>query len=42
LFDGALLRQDYVYFNPGSHTKSVKISTRALVNLVNPNIFEFT
>ena len=42
LFDGALLRQEYVYFNPGSHTKSVKISTRALVNLVNPNIFEFT
>ena len=41
-FDIALLSQEYVYFNPGSHTKSVKISTRALVNLVRPTVAEFT
>jgi len=42
LFDEKLLRQEYVYFNPGSHTKSVRINTRALVNLVRPTIAEFT
>lgn len=41
-FDTAILRQEYVYFNPGSHTKSVKISTQALTKLVNPTIAEFT
>ncbi len=41
-FDEALLSQEHVYFNPGSHTKSVKISTRALVNLVGPTVAEFT
>ena len=41
-FDSAILRQEYVYFNPGSHTKSVKISTQALTKLVNPTVAEFT
>ncbi len=41
LFDEKLLRQEYVYFNPGSHTKSVKINTLALVNLVKPTRAEF-
>jgi Ala-tRNA(Pro) deacylase len=42
MFDSAILRQEYVYFNPGSHTKSVKIRTQALTNLVNPTVAEFT
>jgi len=42
LFDSAILRLEYVYFNPGSHTKSVKISTQALTKLVNPTLAEFT
>jgi len=42
LFDSAILRLEYVYFNPGSHTKSVKISTQALTRLVNPTLAEFT
>jgi Ala-tRNA(Pro) deacylase len=42
LFDSAILRQEYVYFNPGSHTKSVKISTQALTKLANPTVAEFT
>lgn len=41
-FDENLLRQEYVYFNPGSHTKSVKINTRALVDLVRPTVALFT
>ena len=41
-FDETLLRQEYVYFNPGSHTKSVKINTRALVDLARPTLAEFT
>lgn len=41
-FDSAILRQEYVYFNPGSHTKSVKITTQALTKLVNPTVAEFT
>jgi len=41
LFDEKLLRQEYVYFNPGSHTKSVKIDTMALVSLVKPTRAEF-
>jgi len=42
VFDQKLMRQEYVYFNPGSHTKSVKIKTQPLVNLVKPTIAEFT
>jgi prolyl-tRNA editing enzyme YbaK/EbsC (Cys-tRNA(Pro) deacylase) len=42
VFDDKLLREEYVYFNPGSHTKSVKINTQALVKLVKPTIAEFT
>jgi prolyl-tRNA editing enzyme YbaK/EbsC (Cys-tRNA(Pro) deacylase) len=42
LFDSAILRQAYVYFNPGSHTKSVKISTQSLIKLANPTVAEFT
>jgi len=42
LFDSAILRQEFVYFNPGSHTKSVKISTQALTKLANPTVAEFT
>jgi len=41
LFDEKLLRQEYVYFNPGSHTKSVKIKTLTLVSLVKPTRAEF-
>jgi len=41
-FDEHLLRQEYVYFNPGSHTKSVKISTHALVDIVKPTVAKFT
>ena len=41
-FDEALLSQEYVYFNPGSHTKSVKIKTQDLVNLVKPTVANFT
>ena len=41
-FDSAILRQEYVYFNPGSHTKSVKISTKALTKLAKPTVAEFT
>ena len=42
LFDEKLLRQEYVYFNPGSHTKSVKINTLALVSLVKPTKASFS
>jgi Ala-tRNA(Pro) deacylase len=41
-FDETLLKQEYVYFNPGSHTKSVKISTHALIDLVKPTVAKFT
>jgi Ala-tRNA(Pro) deacylase len=41
-FDEALLLQEYVYFNPGSHTKSVKIRTHVLVDLVKPTVAKFT
>lgn len=40
-FDKGLLSYDHVYFNPGSHTKSIKISIKDLINLVNPEIIEF-
>jgi Ala-tRNA(Pro) deacylase len=41
-FDEELLRQEYVYFNPGSHTKSVKVKTSVLVDLVHPTVVKFT
>ena len=40
-FDQKLTMYDEVYFNPGSHTLSVKIGTRNLIDLVNPKIAEF-
>ena len=40
-FDKHLLALDFVYFNPGSHTKSIKIKTDDLVRLVKPTIAEF-
>jgi Ala-tRNA(Pro) deacylase len=40
-FDSHLLSLDFVYFNPGSHTKSIKINTKDLVRLVMPTIVEF-
>lgn len=40
-FDRRLLNIDYVFFNPGIHTKSIKINTADLVRLVNPTILEF-
>jgi prolyl-tRNA editing enzyme YbaK/EbsC (Cys-tRNA(Pro) deacylase) len=40
-FDRKLTSHEYAFFNPGSHTKSVKINTRALVELVKPTIGEF-
>ncbi len=40
-FDGKLLENEYVYFNPGSHTKSIRINTRDLINLVKPEISNF-
>jgi len=40
-FDSKLLRNQYVYFNPGSHTKSFRINTRDLISLFNPRIGEF-
>jgi Ala-tRNA(Pro) deacylase len=40
-FDRNLLRNEYVFFNPGSHTKSIKISTEDLVRLVSPTVSEF-
>jgi Ala-tRNA(Pro) deacylase len=39
-FDPNLLRHEYVFFNPGSHTKSVRMKTRSLVELVRPTIAE--
>ena len=41
-FDRHMLTLDYVYFNPGSHTKSIKISTTDLIHLVNPTVIELT
>jgi Ala-tRNA(Pro) deacylase len=40
-FDQKLTTYDQVYFNPGSHTLSVKIDTRNLMEIVNPRIAEF-
>ena len=41
-FDKHILTFDFVYFNPGSHTKSIKIKTEDLVRLVKPTLIEFT
>jgi len=41
-FDKKILDKDYLFFNPGSHTKSIKIKTDDLVRLVRPSIIEFT
>jgi len=41
VFERSLLAQESVYFNPGSHTKSVKINTKVLVELVKPTLAEF-
>lgn len=40
-FDRKLLRHEYVFFNPGSHTKSVRVNTRRLIELVKPTVSEF-
>ncbi len=40
-FDKNLLGSKYVFFNPGSHTKSVKMSTKDLRKLTEPKISEF-
>jgi Ala-tRNA(Pro) deacylase len=39
-FDAKMLDHEYVYFNPGSHTKSVKIQTKSLVDFVKPIVTE--
>ena len=41
-FDQHMLNLDFVYFNPGIHTKSIKISTADLVRLIKPTIIGFT
>ena len=41
-FDSHILTLDFVYFNPGLHTKSIKISTDDLVRVVKPTVTEFT
>jgi len=40
-FEKELLTSDYVFFNPSSHTKSIRIKTTDLVELVKPSIIEF-
>ena len=40
-FDQHMLSLDFVYFNPGIHTKSIKISTDDLVRLTKPTVTEF-
>ena len=40
-FDRHLLSLEFVYFNPGLHTKSIKISTEDLVRLIKPAITDF-
>ena len=41
-FDSHMLSLDFVYFNPGSHTKSIKINTDDLIRLVKPTVTAFT
>jgi len=40
-FDRNILSLDFVYFNPGDHTKSIKINTDDLIRLVKPTLIEF-
>jgi prolyl-tRNA editing enzyme YbaK/EbsC (Cys-tRNA(Pro) deacylase) len=40
-FDRHMLNLDFVYFNPGLHTKSIKVGTDDLVRLVKPTVAEF-
>jgi len=40
-FEKHLLNINYVFFNPGSHTRSIRISISDLVRLINPTITEF-
>ena len=40
-FESHMQTLDFVYFNPGSHTKSIKINTVDLVRLIKPTIAEF-
>lgn len=41
-FDEKIFQNEYVYFNPGSHTKSVRIRTRELTRLIEPTIAGFS
>jgi len=41
IFDNSLLAQEYIYFNPGSHTKSVRTRTTNLLSVVKPTLAEF-
>jgi Cys-tRNA(Pro) deacylase len=40
-FDRHILYLDFVYFNPGSHTRSIKINTDDLIRLVKPTVTAF-
>jgi len=40
-FDKSILAFDHIYFNPGSHTKSIKVETKDLLRLVKPVVAEF-
>ena len=40
-FDSSLLNSSYLFFNPASHTKSVKISIQELVRIVQPIVESF-
>lgn len=40
-FDANLLNSSYLFFNPGCHTKSVKINVQDLVRLVQPVVGSF-
>ena len=39
--DSSLFNSTYLFFNPGSHTKSVKMSTQELVRIVQPVVESF-
>lgn len=41
-FDEKMLQNEYVYFNSGSHTKSVRIKTRELTRLIEPTVAGFS
>ena len=40
-FDSSLFNSPYLFFNPGSHTKSVKVSIQELVRIVQPVVESF-